>query len=102
MRRHPVCRRFLRELSAMRKGQEILQPRSDWNNAANDEPIFIIRANNWKAAMMVAMVCKNNTAEETGFLDAVMEMREYDLDKKRVVTAKTISGDLPTDEDIPF
>lgn len=59
------------------KNDQILNPKSDWNQAHTDEPVFVIRANNWKAAMALAVILVRNNAEETGLIDAVLAMREY-------------------------
>lgn len=44
------------------KNEAILDPRSDWNLAADDEPVFVVRANNWRAVIFLAALVKNDAA----------------------------------------
>jgi hypothetical protein len=59
------------------KAQQILNPQSDWNQADNNEPIFVLRAINWKAALIIAVLNKdpNRTAEQ--LIAAALEMKEF-------------------------
>ena len=40
------------------KNEQILDPNSDWNKAEGDEPIFVVRANNWRAVIFLAALIK--------------------------------------------
>ncbi len=62
------------------KQQQVLNPHSDWNQAANDEPVFVIRANNWKAALIVAALAKDDNGSAKALIDTALAMREYHLD----------------------
>lgn len=71
------------------KNEYILDPKSDWNNAENDEPVFVVRASNWRAVIFLAALVTNKDA--TGWcLNVAERMRAWDMDE------------LPTDDDIPF
>lgn len=58
------------------KAQQILNPHSDWNQAQNDEPVYVIRASNWKAAMIIAILAKNEQAGDI-VVQVAMAMRSY-------------------------
>lgn len=58
------------------KVEQILDPRSDWNLAEDDEPIFVIRANNWKGAMMLALLSRNDPASDMMY-EIAAKMREW-------------------------
>lgn len=60
------------------KAQQILNPHSDWNQAQNDEPVFVIRASNWKAALQIAILVQNPQASKI-VLESAMAMRAYHL-----------------------
>lgn len=62
------------------KNAQILNPHSDWNQASNDEPVFVLRAVNWKAALVIAVLNKdpNRTADE--LIAAALEMKTYSDD----------------------
>lgn len=62
------------------KQEQILDPHSDWNQATNDEPVFVIRANNWKAAMIVACMIKEDNATSIAMFETAAAMRAYHLD----------------------
>jgi hypothetical protein len=62
------------------KNEYILDPRSDWNNAADDEPIFVVRANNWRAVIFLAALLRTN--EATGWcLNVAERMKAWDCDE---------------------
>lgn len=63
------------------KNQQILDPKSDWNLAKPDEPVFVIRANNWRAALMIAcLVRESKNVVESGYMDTALAMRAYNAD----------------------
>lgn len=62
------------------KQQQILDPHSDWNQAANDEPVFVIRAVNWKAAILVASLVKDDNGSSIALFESALAMREYHID----------------------
>ncbi len=60
------------------KAQQILDRFSDWNQTPNDEPVFVLRAINWKAALIVVALCNDNpncTKEE--LLQVALDMKRY-------------------------
>jgi hypothetical protein len=60
------------------KAQEILNPHSDWNQAANDEPVFVLRAINWKAALIVVALCNDNPSwTKEQLLQVALDMKRY-------------------------
>jgi hypothetical protein len=62
------------------KNEYILDPRSDWNNAADDEPIFVVRANNWRAVIFLAALLRTN--EATGWcLNVAERMKAWGCDE---------------------
>lgn len=61
------------------KVQQILDPHSDWNQAPNDEPVFVLRANNWRAAMYLALIVEGEKARQIAF-DAALELKNYHED----------------------
>lgn len=44
------------------KNEQILDPQSDWNRAENNEPVFVVRANNWRAVIFLAALVKNDAS----------------------------------------
>lgn len=44
------------------KNEQILDPQSDWNQAKDDEPVFVIRAYNWRAVIFMAAIVKDDKA----------------------------------------
>lgn len=58
------------------KNEQILDPQSDWNQAANDEPVFIVRANNWRAVLFLAAIVKAAGATEM-CLNHMEEMKAF-------------------------
>lgn len=62
------------------KAQQILNPQSDWNQAHNDEPVFVIRATNWKAAMVVVALATKDNATSDALLETAIAMRSYSRD----------------------
>lgn len=58
------------------KVQQILNPKSDWNQAPNEEPVFVVRANNWRAAMFLALIVDGKDARKFAF-DAALELKKY-------------------------
>ena len=60
----------------MTKDQQILDPKSDWNQAPGDEPVFVVRANNWRAAMYLALIVEGKAARKMAF-DAALELKRY-------------------------
>lgn len=68
------------------KNEYILDPRSDWNTCGGDEPVFVVRANNWRAIIFLAAMVKSEEATAM-CLNAAEAMRAWHLDD---------------DDDIPF
>jgi hypothetical protein len=58
------------------KAQMILDQQSDWNQAPNDEPIFVVRANNWRAVIFLAALVKNDAATAM-CLNHAEHMKQY-------------------------
>lgn len=70
------------------KNEYILDPRSDWNAAEDNEPVFVVRASNWRAVIFLAALVTNKDA--TGWaLNVAERMKAWD--------DATVS-----DDDIPF
>ena len=65
------------------KAQQVLNRDSDWNQAANDEPVYVIRASNWKATMMIAVLARNDEAGKI-VLESAMAMRKYHLENDEI------------------
>jgi hypothetical protein len=86
----------------MTKNEQILDPRSDWNQAADDEPVFIIRANNWKAALLVAMLIPGDAAEKVGLTDSALDMREYHESADTDTDTALGMREYHRDNDIPY
>jgi hypothetical protein len=72
--------------SSYTKNEQILDPNSDWNRADNDEPIFVVRANNWRAVVFLAALIKGDDATWL-CLNNAEAMKRWHLDG---------------DDDIPF
>jgi hypothetical protein len=62
------------------KAQQILDPHSDWNQTPNDEPIYILRAVNWKPVLVLAALVKGDNRAVDAMLETAMKMRDYDRD----------------------
>ena len=62
------------------KNEAILDPQSDWNLAADDEPVFVVRANNWRAVIFLAALAKNDAATAM-CLNAAERMRAWSCDE---------------------
>lgn len=64
------------------KVEQVLGKTSDWNQAKNDEPVFVIRALNWKAALLVASLANLNNSNRTvdDLVAVALAMREYHED----------------------
>jgi len=58
------------------KAQQILDPQSDWNQTPNEEPVFVLRALNWKAALIVAAMAKDSRTSQE-MMDVALAMRKY-------------------------
>lgn len=41
------------------KAQQVLDPYSRWNASANDEPVFVLRAEDWRYVMLLALNAKD-------------------------------------------
>ena len=70
------------------KNEAILDPRSDWNQAEDNEPIFVVRANNWRAVIFLAALVKNDEATAMCLNHAERMKRWHDAEV--------------SDDDIPF
>lgn len=85
------------------KNEYILDPKSDWNLAADDEPVFVVRANNWRAIIFLAALVTNN--DSTGWcLNVAERMRAWyceEDDKISFEKSKPLPRDV-LDDDIPF
>lgn len=68
------------------KNEQILDPNSDWNKAEDNEPIFVVRANNWRAVIFLAATVKSDEATWL-CLNQAEAMKTWHLDG---------------DDDIPF
>lgn len=73
------------------KNEAILDPKSDWNLADDNEPVFVVRANNWRAVIFLAALV--TSAEGTAMcMNHAERMRSYHLDREK----------LDFDDDISF
>lgn len=59
------------------KGAQIINPQSDWNQAPNEEPVFVLRAVNWKAALILIALTKSNNRTSDELLATAMAMKKY-------------------------
>jgi len=64
------------------KAQQVLNPHSDWNQAGNDEPVFVLRARNWKAALVLVAITKTEGHTTDELLKAALAMREWSRDNE--------------------
>lgn len=64
------------------KKEQMLDPKSDWNQAPMGEPVFVLRALNWKAALVViGLIAKddgNRTVEDLP--ETALAMRDYNIE----------------------
>ena len=58
------------------KAQQILDPHSAWNQAPNDEPVFVLRASQWREVFFMAV---RGPFDRT-LHDAAMKMKEFSDD----------------------
>jgi hypothetical protein len=61
------------------KAQQILDLHSAWNQAPNDEPVFVIRCDDWRYVMFLALNSKDkggNRCMQALFKQA-LEMKKY-------------------------
>ena len=59
------------------KQEMILDPQSDWNQAKNDEPLFVLRAVNWKAALMIISMLERENSTSEDLLETALDMRSH-------------------------
>jgi len=62
------------------KAQQVLDPQSDWNQAGNDEPVFVLRANNWRAALLLIAVTKGDNRTVDDLLETALAMRKWHIE----------------------
>jgi hypothetical protein len=62
------------------KKEQVLEFHSDWNQAKDNEPIFVVRANNWRALIFLAALVKNDAATEM-CLNVAERMKAWDADE---------------------
>lgn len=62
------------------KAQQILNRHSDWNQTPNDEPVFVIRAVNWKAVLALAGMVKGDNACLDAMIETAIAIRDYTRD----------------------
>lgn len=61
------------------KVQQILDPYSLWNTLPNDEPVFVLRAEDWRYVMLLALNSKDKGSHmsmQSLYAQAV-EMKQY-------------------------
>lgn len=86
------------------KPNEILNPESCWNKAADDEPLFVLRANDELAPNLVIMWASKYQVRKGGY--AAMTDRQRAKFHEALQLAQQMrdwkAAKLATDEDIPF
>lgn len=83
------------------KNEAILDPQSDWNQAHDDEPLFVVRANNWRAVIFLAALAKNSAASAMA-LNHAERMKAYSDEDDIPHEAPTKYVRPFPDDDIPF
>jgi hypothetical protein len=61
------------------KVQQVLNPFSPWNAAPNAEPVFVIRAEDWRYIMLLALNSKDKGGHMCmqSLFDQALEMKKY-------------------------
>lgn len=62
------------------KIEQVLNVQSAWNQAPNDEPVFVVRAEDWSIIMRAALSGDPSTPWRKMLFDHAIEMRAYDKD----------------------
>lgn len=66
-----------KRLYAVTKGEQILDQHSRWNQAPNNEPIFVLRAEDWRRVMALAIVRDGTDPMQKLLFDWATAMKEY-------------------------
>jgi hypothetical protein len=59
------------------KAKQITQLNSDWNQADINEPVFVLRARNWKVALIIVALVKDNNRTTEDLLQSALEMKHW-------------------------
>ena len=59
------------------KAQQITQINSDWNQADINEPVFVLRARNWKVALIVVALVKDDKHTIDDLIKSALEMKAW-------------------------
>jgi len=61
------------------KVQQVLDPWSVWNQAPNDEPLFILKAEEWRYVMLLALNSKDKGGRMSmqELYDKAVAMKKY-------------------------
>lgn len=60
------------------KSQMILDPYSVWNQAGNNEPLVILRSNDWREVMAIALIKEDIKDPAFKILfEAALKLKEY-------------------------
>lgn len=84
------------------KVENILDPQSCWNRAENEEPVFILRANDYEAPAVVIMWANRYAIKKGGWAKMTYEQRAKFEGALRVAEAMRQWQLKKIDDDIPF
>lgn len=61
------------------KVQQILDPWSTWNQAHNTEPVFVVKAEDWRYVMLMAVNSKDKAGRMSPqqLIDYALEMKKW-------------------------
>jgi hypothetical protein len=83
------------------KPEEILNPRSCWNKAAEDEPLFVLRANDANAPQTV-MTWANLYVESKGGWNKMLPHQREKFNEALRCAQRMRDWHMQFSEDIPF